>query len=61
MVIDSSAILAILQLEPERHTFYPAIEKADSVRMSAATFVECSIVAESRGQDGLRDLDHFRN
>ncbi len=59
MIIDSSAIIAILQLEPERHAFYRAIEEADSVRMSVATFVECSIVAESRGRDGLRDLDHL--
>lgn len=58
-MIDSSAILAILQLEPERHAFYRALEEADSARMSVATFVECSIVAESRGQDGLRDLDQL--
>ena len=60
MVIDTSAILAILQREPERRQFVEAIEAADSTRMSVATFVECSIVIESRyGVEGLRDLDRF--
>lgn len=60
MVIDTSAILAILQREPERHSFVEAIESADSTRMSVANFVESSIVIESRyGAEGLRDLDRF--
>jgi len=60
MVIDTSAILAILQREPERRSFVEAIESADSTRMSVASFVECSIVIESRyGSEGLRDLDRF--
>ncbi len=60
MVIDTSAILAILQREPERRSFVEAIESADSTRMSVASFVESSIVIESRyGAEGLRDLDRF--
>src|SRR5882724_4239742 len=60
MVIDTSAILAILQREPERRSFLEAIEAADLTRMSVASFVETSIVIESRyGADGLRDLDRF--
>jgi ribonuclease VapC len=60
MVIDTSAILAILQREPERRSFLEAIESADSTRMSVAGFVESSIVIESRyGAEGLRDLDRF--
>ena len=60
MVIDTSAILAILQREPERRGFLEAIEAADTIRMSVASFVESSIVIESRyGPDGLRDLDRF--
>ncbi len=60
MVIDSSAILAILNDEPERRTFNEAIESAESRAMSAATLVEASIVIESRfGAEGLRDLDLF--
>jgi ribonuclease VapC len=58
MVIDTSALLAILQDEPERRTFNEAIEAAERRAVSTATFVETSIVIESRyGAAGLRDLD----
>src|SRR5690349_16196216 len=60
MVIDTSALLAILQREPERRRFLEAIESADSIRMSVASFVEASLVIESRdGSEGLRDFDRF--
>src|SRR6185312_5322469 len=60
MVIDTSAILAILQREPERQNFLEAIEAAATIRMSVASFVESSMVIESRyGVEGLRDLDRF--
>lgn len=60
MVIDTSALLAILQDEPERRRFNEALEAAESRAMSTATFVESSIVTEARyGAEGLRDLDLF--
>jgi len=60
MVVDTSALLAILLNEPERRSFNEAIEAAESRRLSAASFVEVSIVIESRfGAEGLRDLDLF--
>jgi len=60
MVIDTSALVAILQREIERRKFLEVIEAADSARMSVASFVETSIVIESRhGLEGLRDLDRF--
>jgi len=60
MVIDTSALLAILLDETERRTFIEAIEMAESRVMSVATFVEVSIVLEARfGAEGLRDLDLF--
>lgn len=60
MVIDTSALLAILQDEPERRAFNEAIEAADTRAMSMANFVETSIVLESRyGAEGVRDLDLF--
>lgn len=60
MVIDTSALVAILQNEPERHVFNEAIEAASSRRMSVANFVESSLVIESRqGAEGLRELDFF--
>jgi ribonuclease VapC len=60
MVVDTSALLAILQDEPERRQLNEAIEAADSRAKSVATFVEVSIVIEARyGGDGLRSLDQF--
>jgi ribonuclease VapC len=60
MVIDTSVLVAILLREIERRSFIEAIEAADSPRMSVASFVETSIVIESRyGAEGLRDLDRF--
>ena len=60
MVIDTSALLAILQDEPERRAFNQAIEAAETRSLSAASFVEVSTVIESRyGPEGIRDLDLF--
>ena len=58
MIVDTSAILAILRDEPERRRFTEAIEAADECLMSTASFVEASLVLEAtRGYEGLRDLD----
>ncbi|MCJ7452066.1 MAG: type II toxin-antitoxin system VapC family toxin [Steroidobacteraceae bacterium] len=58
MILDTSALLAILQDEPERADFAEAIEAADACSMSVVSFVECSIaLATRRGTDAVRDLD----
>lgn len=58
MVIDTSALVAILRDEPERSAFNQAIAAADTCMLSVASFLEASIVIESRqGPDGVRDLD----
>jgi len=60
MVIDTSAVLAILQDEPERRTFNEAIEASDSRSFSVASLVETSIVIDARhGAEGVRHLDRF--
>jgi ribonuclease VapC len=60
MVIDTSAVLAILQNEPERRKFNEAIESAETRSLSTASFVECSMILECRfGADAVRDLDLF--
>ena len=60
MVLDTSALLAILQDEPERRAFNEAIEAADACRMSLANLVEVAIVIEARfGAAGQRDLDQY--
>lgn len=58
MVIDSSAILAILLREPEAAAFAQAIELASVRLISAATLLEAAMVLESRkGAEGARALD----
>ena len=60
MVIDTSAIVAILQNEPEQDKFIEAIESADIRLVSAASFLEASIVFLTRyGMDGILYLDLF--
>jgi len=60
MVIDTSALAAIAFGEPERQSFIEAIEAADSRQLSTATFVEASMVIDSRhGAEGVRVLDLF--
>ncbi len=60
MVIDTAALVTILQDEPERRLFNETIEAAESRLISAATFLETSIVIETRyGSEGLRDLDLY--
>jgi ribonuclease VapC len=60
MVIDTSAVLAILLGEPEQRRFNEKIE-ADPVRlMSAASYLETAIIIDDRfGYDGGRDLKLF--
>lgn len=60
MVIDTSALLAILGDEPERRAFTTALEDADRRLLSTASLVEASLVIATRyGLEGLRDLDQL--
>ncbi len=58
MVIDTSALIALLGMEPEAARLAAAIE-ADGTRLiSAASLLEAAVVIESRyGPDGGRELD----
>lgn len=47
MIVDTSAVVAILLGEPERAAFVRAIVQADRPRISAASYVECGIVVDS--------------
>jgi ribonuclease VapC len=60
MIIDTSAIIAILFNEDDAESFAHMITRADSCRVSAATFVEAAIVVESQTKSsGSRQLDAF--
>lgn len=58
MVIDTSALVAMLNNEPEAERFETAVE-VDHVRlMSTASYLETAIVIETRlGEPGGRELD----
>ena len=60
MVIDTSAVIAILNLEPEANLFTNAIA-SDSIRlMSMGTALEVSIVVKARKEEaGIRELEFF--
>ena len=58
MVIDTSAIMAILLREPEAKALAALIETAPSRLLSAASLLEAAMVIEARkGAEGGRDLD----
>ena len=58
MVVDSSALLAILFGESDREVFAMALQKAGPKFMAAANALEAAIVVEARkGAAGGRELD----
>ncbi|MFG3439436.1 type II toxin-antitoxin system VapC family toxin [Nonomuraea sp. NPDC047897] len=60
MIIDTSAIVAILNGEPDATDFAVAIRDAPARRMSAATYVElAAVVKRSRDPAASRLLDDF--
>jgi ribonuclease VapC len=60
MIVDTSAALAVVLGEPGFEVFAGAISASETRRISAASFVEASIVAETRAGDrGLRQFDSF--
>ena len=56
MVVDSSALLAIMFLEPEAQRFTALIQASQAPLLSAANFLEASILIESRRGIANRDL-----
>lgn len=60
MILDTSALVAILFGEPEASHYTELIHAADRCAMSAANFVELSIVVERQaGPDAGRQCDIF--
>lgn len=58
MVIDTSAVLAILFGEPEAAAFAAAIERSETRLISTASVLEAALVMESEtGEEGSRELD----
>lgn len=57
IVVDTSALVAVLSGEPERERINAALAVSTSTLMSAANYLECSIVLASRyGEAATHDL-----
>lgn len=54
MIVDTSALVAVLKGEPEAAAFLAAMVDADTVRMSAGTYLETGIVVDRLGNPVLR-------
>jgi ribonuclease VapC len=48
MIVDTSAIIAILKEEDDAALYAQTIAKADARRLSAASYLECGIVLDSQ-------------
>lgn len=60
MILDTSALAAILFGEPEAGRFVQSIHDAERCRISAANFVELAMVIEGQiGPDASRQCDTF--
>src|SRR5271154_1763257 len=60
MIVDSSAMVAILYREPEAIDFAQLIHDADVCRISVASYVELSMVIENQlGPEGMRQAEAF--
>ena len=60
MILDTSALVAILYREPEAKSFVGRILAADVSRLSVANYVELAMVVERQlGPDGMRQAEAF--
>ncbi len=65
MIVDSSAVVALLNDEPDAEVLLAAIRAADAPQMSVANFIECALVVDGYGRAELSDdleplLDRLR-
>jgi ribonuclease VapC len=60
VTLDTSAIVAIMQDEPERAEFVSLVERAPRRLISTVSVLEAAMVLEGRrGDDAASDLDRF--
>jgi ribonuclease VapC len=60
MILDTSAVVAILYREPEAADFAKRIHDAELCRISVANYVELSMVIENQlGPEGMRQAEAF--
>lgn len=59
MIVDASALIAIVKAEPDAGAFVRALSEAPHVAIGAPTLLEASLVADGRGPIGSRRFDEL--
>lgn len=60
MIVDTSALVATILAEADADQYMTAMLRAETVRMSAVTYVETGIVVDARRRDDLsREVDRL--
>lgn len=60
MIVETSAVVAILRNEPESEAFRRLISQARTARLSAASYLETGVVMDKgRDPELMRSLDEF--
>ncbi|MGN8114818.1 type II toxin-antitoxin system VapC family toxin [Labrys sp. 22185] len=60
MILDTSAVVAILYRKPEAAAYVQRIHDAEICRISVASYVELSMVIENQlGSEGMRQAEAF--
>ncbi|WP_295388621.1 type II toxin-antitoxin system VapC family toxin [uncultured Thiodictyon sp.] len=60
IVVDTSAVMAVLLEEDDAHRYAAALSKATELRMAAPTWLETAMLATARCRgDGFRELTAF--
>lgn len=55
MIVDTSAIIAILRDEPDARSFLDAMSAASTIRMSAGSWLELTVVTTRGGDARIRE------
>ena len=60
IIVDTSALIAVMLDEPEKEKFIETISGAESILVGSATLLESRMVlAGKKGRSAVRDLDAF--
>lgn len=59
MIVDASALIAVLKVESDAGLYLDALRESPSAAIAAPTLLEASLVADGRGPVGARRLDQL--
>jgi ribonuclease VapC len=59
LVVDSSAVMAVLMDEPEAETFFDLMDRAEPAIISAGNMIEIYRVVQAKARHRLADVDNL--